>query len=105
MAGRRPRAARRAQAREQAELLRDLEKLARLEAGGSPDRPLVVESAAQVDVMATSRPCPLCEGTLRLVEHTARTIGRVRLRVARLACTACGVDRERYFRLDAPALH
>jgi hypothetical protein len=105
MAGRRPRAARRARAREQAALVRDLEKLARLEAGGAPDRPLAVESVAQVEVMATSRPCPLCQGSVRLVEHAAETVDGVRLRVARIACTLCGVARARYFRLDEPALH
>jgi hypothetical protein len=105
MAGRRPRAARRAQAREQAEHLRDLERLARLEAGGAPERPLTVESVAQIEVMATSRPCPLCQGSVRLVEHAAETVDGIRLRVVRLACTLCGVARARYFRLEGSALH
>lgn len=85
--------------------MRDLEKLARLEPGGGPDRPVLVESVAQVDVMATARPCPLCQGGLRLVEHAAETVDRARLRVARLTCTVCGVPRARYFRLDGHALH
>jgi len=105
MAGRGSRAARRARAREQTQLVRDLEKLARLEPGGAPDRPLAVESAAQVEVMATSRPCPLCQGSVRLVEHAAETVDGVRLRVARIACTLCGVPRARYFRLAESALH
>jgi len=106
MAGRRPRAARRARTRGHAALVRDLERLARLEPGGSPDRPLAVESVAQVDVMATRRPCPLCEGNVRLVEHVAETVDGIRLRVAQIACTLCGVARARYYRLDEPpALH
>jgi hypothetical protein len=105
MAGRRSRRERRARAREQTALVRDLEKLARLEPGGGPDKPLIVESVAQVEVMATSRPCPLCEGGLRLVEHAAETVDGARLRVARLTCTMCGVSRARYFRLDERALH
>ena len=105
MAGRRSRAARRAQAREQTQLVRDLEKLAALEPGGAPDRPVVVESVAQVEVIAMSRPCPLCQGSFRLVEHAAETVDGVRLRVARLACTLCGVARARYFRLEEAALH
>jgi hypothetical protein len=105
MAGRTSRRERRARAREQAELVRDLEKLSRLEPGGGPDRPLDVESVAQVEVIATSRPCPLCQGGLRLVEHAAETVGGARLRVARLTCTVCGVPRARYFRLAAHALH
>jgi hypothetical protein len=105
MSGRRSRRERRARVREQVELVRDLEKLARLEPGGGPDRPLAVESVAQVEVMATSRPCPLCQGGLRLVEHAAETVDGARLRIARLTCTTCGVPRARYFRLDEHALH
>ena len=85
--------------------MRDLEKLARLEPGGAPDRPLAIESVAQVEVMATRPPCPLCQGSVRLVEHAAETVAGVRLRVARVACTLCGVARARYFRLDEPAPH
>ena len=85
--------------------MRDLERLARLEVGGAPDRPLPVESVAQIEVMAMSRPCPLCQGNVRLVEHAAETVDGVRLRVVRIACTLCGVLRARYFRLDEPALH
>jgi hypothetical protein len=105
MAGRSSRRERRARAREQAALVRDLEELARRESGGGPDSPLVVESVAQVEVMATSRPCPLCQGGLRLVEHAAETVDGARLRIARLTCTTCGVPRARYFRLDERALH
>jgi hypothetical protein len=96
------RAARRARTREQAKLARDLERLAGLEPGGGPERPIAVESPAAVDVIATARPCPLCGGSLHLEEHAAEVIGGVRLRVARLGCAACGIRRARYFRLDAP---
>ena len=96
------RATRRMRAREHAKLAQDVERLARLEPGGAPERPIVVESPAAVDVIATARPCPLCGGSLHLEEHAAEAIDGVRLRVARLACAACGVRRVRYFRLDVP---
>jgi hypothetical protein len=96
---------RRARAREQEKLVRDLERLARLEPGGSPERPLVIDTPAVVEVRAEAKPCPLCGGSLKLKEHAAENIDGARLRVARVACTMCGVKREIYFRLDEPMLH
>ena len=58
------------------EVMRDLEKLAAtreklaaLEPGGGPERPLEVSSASQVEVRATGLACLRCDGALRLVEH------------------------------------
>jgi hypothetical protein len=96
---------RRARAREEQELARDQERLARLQPGGTPERPVSIESPAQVDVIASATPCPLCRGTLRLVEHAAETVAGVRLRVARLVCTGCRTPRALYFRLVEQMLH
>ncbi len=97
------RRSRRIRARAHAKLVRDQERLARLQPGGEPERPLEVDSPAQVDVIAGATPCPLCGGTLRLTEHAAETVGAVRLRVARLVCTACRTPRAIWFRLlEAP---
>lgn len=85
--------------------MHDLERLARLQPGGSPARPLVIDSPAVVEVRAEATPCPLCGGSLKLEEHAAEIIDGVRLRVARVACTMCGVKREIYFRLDEPKIH
>jgi len=85
--------------------VRDLERLARLAPGGAPDRPIAVDTPPLVDVMAVARPCPLCGGSLRLLEHGAETITGVRLRVARVTCTACGIARAIYFKLAAVSLH
>ncbi len=101
----RERTARRRRDRLHEKLARDLERLARLEPGGSPERPLAVVSPAVVDVLAVAKPCPLCGGTLRLEDHTAREVDGVRLRVAAVVCTSCRAGRELYFRLDEPALH
>ena len=95
---------RRARARAQTKLVRDQERLARLQPGGEPGRPLTVDSPAQIEIIAAASPCPLCGGTLRLDEHAAETAGTVRLRVARLTCTACRTPRDIWFRLAA-ALH
>jgi hypothetical protein len=100
-----PRAARRTGARAHAKIIRDKERLALLAPGGAPDRPIAVASPVQVDVMAAARPCPLCDASLRVEEHAAETVDGVRLRVARVACTACGSRRGIWFRLAEPALH
>lgn len=99
------RALRREKAREQTELARNLERLARLEPGGSAARPLEVDSPAQVDVIAGAKPCPLCAGPLRLEEHAAVTRAGRRLRVARVSYTSCGSRRELWFALSGGAVH
>jgi hypothetical protein len=97
--------ARRGQARAREKLTRELEQLASLEPGGAPERPIDVDSAALVEMRAVAAPCPLCSGLVKLEDHAARTIDGARLRVATVLCTACGVRRARYFRLDVPAVH
>jgi hypothetical protein len=99
------RAARRAQDRTTEKLGRDLERLAQLAPGGSPERPIALDSASQVEVTARSTPCPRCQGALRVEEHTAETLGGARLRVARVVCAACGARRALYFRLAGDALN
>lgn len=85
--------------------MRDLERLARVEPGGSPDRPIEIDTPAIVEVRALAKPCPLCQGPLRLEEHAAVEIDGARLRVAAVACTQCGVQRSLYFRLAGAMLH
>ena len=94
-----PRTIRRARARVHEGLVSDLERLARLAPGGAPDRPIDVEAPSQVEPIAQATPCPLCRGALRLVDHAAETHEGVRLRVAHLSCTSCGIDRALYFQL------
>lgn len=96
------RAARRLLARQEAKLARARERLADLDPGGAPHRPLEVESASEVEPRARSMPCPKCEGELRVEEHAAATIDSVRLRIARMVCARCGSRRSIYFRLGSP---
>ncbi len=100
-----PRGDRRRRARVHEDLVRDLERLAQLAPGGTPARPIDVESPAQVDVIAETTACPLCEGALQLVEHAAETHDGVRLRAAHVRCTQCGVARVVYFRLVGQLLN
>lgn len=85
--------------------MRDLQRLAALEPGGSPQQPIVIDSPAVVEPRATGAPCPLCGGPLKLDAHTAEVIDGMRLRVATVSCTLCGTDRPVYFRLDQPVVH
>jgi len=91
----RARTVRRQQARYSEKLARDREKLARLETGGSPDRPVILESASQIEVHARS------ESDLRIVEHEAPTVGEQRLRVVRMVCPRCGAPRQAWFKIEA----
>lgn len=79
--------------------VRDLDRLARLVPGGAAERPIEIDTPPLVEVMTAAAACPLCAGSFRLDEHAAETIDGVRLRVARVTCTTCGIAREFFFRL------
>jgi hypothetical protein len=91
----------RAKDRAQAKLARDLEKLALLAPGGSPERAVVITSPSEVEVLARGTPCPVCRGELRVDEHTAETHAGLRVRAAKVTCTTCGRKRVLYFQLAA----
>jgi hypothetical protein len=97
----RARTERRERERAQEKLSRDREKLARLEAGGAPDRPIELGSASQVEVHARSLPCTRCGSEPRVDEHLARVVGDQRLRLVHLVCPACGARRDVWFRLSS----
>ena len=101
----RRRAQQRAEDREAQKLARDLEKLADLGEGGSPERALRISSPAEVEVQARAARCPVCQGELRVEEHTAETIAGARVRVARVACAVCRRKRAIYFRLAGGTLN
>ena len=73
--------------------------------GGSPDRAIVVTSPAEVEVKARSTPCPVCQGEVRVDEHTAETVAGVRVRVARVTCAICRRKRAIYFCLAATTVN
>ncbi len=93
------RALRREAERAAEKLGRDREKLASLEPGGAPERPIEIRSASEVEVIARSMPCSRCGAPVRLDEHLADTIGITRFRIARLSCSMCGARRSVYFRI------
>ena len=94
-----PRAARREAAREGDKLVELRLRLAKLEEGGAPERPIPIASPAEVEVIARSLPCARCGAPPIAIEHTAETVGDVRLRVAHAVCPRCGEVRRTFFRL------
>ena len=94
---RKPRAQRRAASRRDAKVVRDKERLASLEPGGTPEHPIEVVTAALVAPKARAMPCPVCDEAVRVEDHTARTIAGVPLRLAHVACPWCGHSRIVYF--------
>jgi hypothetical protein len=101
----RKRTLRREDERAAQKLARDLEKLAAHAPGGSPERAVEITSPSEVEVQARATPCPICRAELRVEEHTAETIGGVRLRVAKVVCTMCGRRRALYYRLAGAMLN
>jgi ribosomal protein L44E len=99
------RTVRRAKERAAANLARDRERLAALEPGGDPSRPVEVESASQVEPHALAVACLRCDGPNRLDEHAAVTDDGQLLRVARLRCAQCGARRAMWFRITPRALN
>ena len=97
----RARVERREAARLADKLVRAREQLFALSPGASPERPVRLMSASEVEVKASSTPCPRCEGALRVLEHTAEVLGGKRLRVVRLRCVLCGTPRALYYSLGA----
>jgi hypothetical protein len=69
--------------------------------GGAPERPLAIDSPAEVEPRATTYPCIHCGHHVSVKEHAAETIGGVRLRLAHVGCARCGRSRVIYFRLRA----
>jgi hypothetical protein len=91
----RARTQRRKAQRQSAKLGDAREKLAAISEGGSPDRPLEVESASIVEGRALALGCARCEGEVRLDDHAAvHGLRRVRTR-----CKACRSAREVWVRV------
>lgn len=101
----RSRTLRREADRTEKKLLEARMTLSRLEPGGSAERPIEVSTASLVEPTARDMPCPACGGSVRVLDHTAETIGGRRLRVAKVDCARCGTCVLRYFTIAEPRLN
>lgn len=96
---RRARTERREAERDARKLARARMKLAALEPGGAPDRPIDVTSASVIEVHAKSTPCAACgHDGVRVEEHEAKE----GLRVVRVLCPRCGTRRDVFYRIASP---
>ncbi|CAN5321597.1 hypothetical protein BH09MYX1_BH09MYX1_50980 [soil metagenome] len=98
---RRARTVRREQDRESAKLVAAKEKVAAFDEGASPDRPIALESASQVEVHASSMTCPICGDSYRVNDHTVLVHKGQSLRVAHVVSPQCGRERRLYFAIHA----
>ncbi|MFO0675480.1 MAG: hypothetical protein U0169_03035 [Polyangiaceae bacterium] len=96
----RPRTERRDRERALDKLAEGRTRLARLETGGDPSRPVAVASASVVEVHAESLPCLRCAEATRVDEHKAVTVDGRALRVVTLRCRMCGTTRDVWFTLE-----
>ncbi|HEY7957507.1 MAG TPA: MJ0042-type zinc finger domain-containing protein [Polyangia bacterium] len=94
------RTARRRAERGARELVRDREKLAALDIGGSPERPIEVSSSAVIEGRARAQRCPQCGGSYRIEDHQAPS---ATLREVAVRCAQCGVGRRLWFRITVAA--
>jgi hypothetical protein len=98
----RARSVRREADRAQEKLAATARKLVALEPGGSPDRPIEIESASVVETDAGSQPCSICGGSPQVLDHRVLEHQGRRLRVAALRCKQCGEAWSRYYWIAAP---
>ena len=72
-------------------------KLTLLEPGFRPERPLVVESASQIEPHVRGMRCPVCDVGYQVAEHVATPEGRV----VQARCPQCGAKPTIHFTLRA----
>lgn len=101
----RPRTIARNLEREQRKLLQDKLALAALTDGGSPRRPIDVESASVIETRAANFPCVACDNSCHVLEHKALVDQGERLRKVAVGCTRCGTRRHLYFRVVGSMLN
>lgn len=96
---------RRLRARQQAILVEATvrEEQALADPGGHPANPIEIASPAVVEPKAANTSCIRCGHPVRVTDHQVQTVAGVRLRVAEVECSRCGLVRPIFFRLSKPA--
>ncbi len=80
-------------------LVQDRIRLAKLEIGGSPERPIDVVSPSQIDSRAVEARCLKCDSETRVESHEIEVVDGVPLRAVVAACRRCSGRRTFYFRI------
>jgi hypothetical protein len=105
MPPKRPRTLAREAARDAQKLTEAKAKLAAIEAGGCPERPIEVASASLVEPRALHFACLACDGALELVDHRVRHEGSALLRELVVQCKRCSRRRTVWVRVVQVKLH
>jgi len=92
-APKRPRAERREKARALDKLGRALDRAAEALPGGSPERPLMVLTAAAAEGKARGQPCPRCEGDVDVANEAVEFRVGQQLRRFEVVCRRCHTRR------------
>ena len=58
-----------------------------------------MEASSQIEVRAESLECPICSGSLKVLEHEAGVLAGRRLRLVDVKCRFCGDQRRLYFQI------
>ncbi len=82
--------------------LRDRDLNVRSQPGGSPDRPVIVETAAVILGRAARFRCGQCTGALRFTDHMPVLINAARRRRVDAQCSLCGARRSIWFEIVMP---
>lgn len=101
----RPRTQQRKQTRDERKLLVGKVKLAMMSEGGSPSRPIEVESSSVVESRARSLACLACGEPPRVLAHEAVVEGTARMRRVTVVCGRCAQTRVLYFKLTGSPLN
>ncbi len=81
------------------QLANERERLARLEPGGAPERPLTVVSAAVVEEHARRLGCAQCTGPLTVDDHAVAKHDGELLRKVSTRCRMCRSERVVWLRI------
>jgi hypothetical protein len=71
-------------------------KLASLELGGAPERPIRVSSASVVEPHVESMPCVICGSKMRVTSHEVLHLKGEVIRHITSMCVQCGIARPLY---------
>ncbi len=75
-------------------------RLAAQQPGGSADNPIIIHTPSVVEPVAGGLKCTGCGGSVRVMDHQARSVNGRRFRVAVIQCKQCSLEREVFFNLS-----
>ena len=100
-----PRTERRRAERKLRDVVQLRTKLADLEDGGTPERPIAAATPSVIESKTATKACPLCGGGVVITGHDVVQREGHSLRAVRAKCKLCHVERTTYFEIRAERAH